>query len=102
MRYWRSGVISHQVCNHEILWIWRNMKYAVMRYCGSVMIHFVELDHSEQSDQQDQSGYTSASSDRFRSCLLHSVTKCTHFCEFPPEKCILRRGQRHKNGENGT
>ena len=69
MRYWRSGVISHQVCNHEILWIWRNMKYAVMRYCGFVMIHFVELDHSEQSDQQDQSGYTSASSDRFRSCL---------------------------------
>ena len=40
-----------------------------MRYCGFVMIHFVELDHSEQSDQQDQSGYTSASSDRFRSCF---------------------------------
>ena len=41
-----------------------------MRYCGFVVIHFVEIDHSEQSDQQDQSGYTSASSDRFRSFLL--------------------------------
>ena len=66
----RNQIQPKRSASHEILWIWRNIKYAIIRYCGFVMIHFVELDHSEQSDQQDQSGYTSASSDRFRSCFI--------------------------------
>ena len=65
-RYCGSGVISHEIWKYEILWSFWNIPFNLKLWD---IVKF-QLD---QSDHTDQSGYTSASSDRFRSCLLQNV-----------------------------
>ena len=58
-----SGVISHEIWEYEILWSFSNIPFNLKLWD----IVIFQLNHS---DQTDQSGYTSASSDRFRSCFV--------------------------------
>ena len=61
-----TSVTSHKIWIYEILWSFWNFPFN--RKLWDIVI--IQLN---QSDQTDQSGYTSASSDRFRSCFIQLV-----------------------------
>ena len=93
MRYCNSGVISHEICNHEICWLWCNIssnlnpwdtgywtyiyRYDILDSVIQSIIQgqsnqFINLgNNSNQSNQSMKTAdQTSASFERFRSCWI--------------------------------
>ena len=41
MKYFASGVISHEICNHEIFWFWRNISWNLQPWDILILVWYL-------------------------------------------------------------
>ena len=78
MRYFDSGEISHEICNHEMFWFWCNNSwnlnpwdtwYWAYIFIYDILESFIQSNSNQSSQSIKTADQTNASFERFLSCF---------------------------------